>query len=381
MFELKKPFLFGLDSHINDTCFKDTDELYRLVGDNTGNLAFHYAIQSQIHGCTKSVKWYETHKIDDSYGNLAIIPSSNQLGEHIDMGQFVAKFQSVNSPLVSIGLGAQSGINGQVPNVPHGSVEWIRTIVNKAPTSKANIAVRGAFTQKVLNELGFEGKTKVIGCPTLFINHSNNLGSLIESNIREPKLVAVASGHQKWKHLARIEQSLVKIVTATNGGYVGQSPLEMLQITRGEASKLNDAQLQECIDYICPELDKEEFINWSKTHGAVFFDINHWMEYYRRYDFVVGLRIHGVMLALQAGVPALCIVHDSRTLELCETMKVPYVKASDIPNGLARKDLLKFFKFDAIEFDITRKKLADTYVDFLKGNEISPKDWLINLSK
>lgn len=96
------------------------------------------------------------------------------------------------------------------------------------------------------------------------------------------------------------------------------------------------------------------------------------MDFYWQFDFVVGPRIHGIMLALQAGVPALCIAIDSRTKELCETMKVPYVMAADIRSGLTRRDLLKYFHFDPDEFDANRKMLAQRFVHFMESNKIKP---------
>jgi polysaccharide pyruvyl transferase WcaK-like protein len=120
-------------------------------------------------------------------------------------------------------------------------------------------------------------------------------------------------------------------------------------------------------------MDLDEFTEWTKTYGNVFFNIPSWMEHYRRFDFVVGLRIHGVMLALQAGVPALCIAHDSRTIELCETMKVPFVHAREVIHGIERKNLLKLFNFNPDEFDSNRNNILHSYIDFLKNNKLDFK--------
>lgn len=131
-----------------------------------------------------------------------------------------------------------------------------------------------------------------------------------------------------------------------------------------------------CRDYICPSMDLVEFTRWSERHCNVFFDIPSWMEHYRRFDLVIGPRIHGVMLALQAGVPGVCIAHDSRTLELCETMMVPYVLASDVAAGITREQLPDLFKFDAAAFDENRQVLAARYFEFLTSNGLKPVEWL-----
>lgn len=154
----------------------------------------------------------------------------------------------------------------------------------------------------------------------------------------------------------------------------------MMQLTRGEARLMDEADLRACRDYAAPEMDLEEFIRWSERHGNLFFDVPSWMEHYRRFDFVIGARIHGVMLALQAGVPGVVIAHDSRTLELCETMMVPYVLAKDVQNGITREQLPDLFKFDARAFDENRRSIARRYVEFLEANELAPVSWLKDIA-
>ena len=85
---------------------------------------------------------------------------------------------------------------------------------------------------------------------------------------------------------------------------------------------------------------------------------------------MIGTRIHGVMLALQAGVPALCIAHDSRTLELCKVMHVPYVLWKEVIDGVQREDLIRMLNFDPDAFDKNRLNLSLAYSDFLMRNNI-----------
>ena len=114
--------------------------------------------------------------------------------------------------------------------------------------------------------------------------------------------------------------------------------------------------------------------------ARVFFDVAEWMAHCREYDFVIGTRIHGTMVALQAGTPALCIVHDSRTLELCETMCVPHVHAEAVRDGITRDALIRLFEFDRRRY-LTRTDAgcARDYVSFLECNGVKPVDWLKRL--
>ena len=57
----------------------------------------------------------------------------------------------------------------------------------------------------------------------------------------------------------------------------------------------------------------------------------------RKFDFVVGPRFHGVMLAMQAGIPGGVIAHDSRTLELCQTMGIPVRDHKEIAENIRHR--------------------------------------------
>lgn len=368
----KSPFILGLEHSLSDSAWCVTEALYERVGHNTGNLAFHHAIRHQLGINSSSVPWGGSLEEIDAAGDVAVLPCANQIGSHLNYGGLASKFENIKQPMIAIGLGAQGGLDGKIPEVPQGSLDWLRAIADHSGTSAPNIAVRGQFTLDVLEHYGLADKAVVLGCPTLFINPDPHLGKTIEQRICEPKKIAVASGHQRWLHLAKIEASLARMVSATHGSYIGQSPLEMVKLTRGEGNQLDEQSIKACRDYALPELDISEFIEWSNRYGNVFFDISSWMEHYKKFDLVIGARIHGVMLALQAGVPAICIAHDSRTLELCQIMKVPYVLSRDVINGVQRKELMNFLEFDADEFDKNRLKLKNMYINFLQGNDISP---------
>jgi polysaccharide pyruvyl transferase WcaK-like protein len=118
-----------------------------------------------------------------------------------------------------------------------------------------------------------------------------------------------------------------------------------------------------------------DFLAWAKRHYKVFFDIAQWQACIKEHDFLVGTRFHGTMLAIQAGVPALCIVHDSRTLELCRTMELPHATQEEVlAGGLALDSLEKYWRFDAASFDRRRHELAGRYREFLEGNGVLRAD-------
>lgn len=373
------PFIFGLNSSITDSPFLNTKKLSDRVGGNTGNLAFHHAIDSHLGGNRPVVGWDEPVDTINARGDLCVIPCANQLGPHLVIDSLQPKIEKFNMPVLAIGLGAESSRDMAIPKVPEPTLRWVEAMGNKSLSNYPNISTRGAFSWKVLDHYGLGRFATPLGCPSLFINPTKLLGKQIELNIKHPKRIAVTAGHFWWTHLATLEQSLFQMALCTDGAYVGQSPTEMIALTRGEASSLPSQVLDDCRAFAAPSMDAAEFANWMTIRGAAFFDVPSWMEFYRRFDFVVGTRIHGVILALQVGIPALCIAHDSRTLELCQTMMVPHVTADKVVGGITRDSLIRLLNFDAISFDENRISLCHKYIDFLKNNGISPASSLLSI--
>lgn len=372
-----KPFVIGLSPRI-DAAFQSTEALYRAVGHNCGNLAFTHAVHAHLGGDLPTTGWYGPF----DKGDVAVFPAANQLGAHWAATPYLAnRFRQAGVPIVMVGLGAQSNVQGTIPAVSPRTVDWLRAVVAQAGSGAPNIGVRGAFTMDVLGSLGLDANATIVGCPSFFLNPDPRLGSKIAGNLGTPERVAVGGGHPGWRHLRRIERSLGQLVRRTNGSYIGQTPLEMMRLGRGEARSMAQAWLEQCRDYVCPDMALGDFVDWSIRHVQVFFDIHAWIEHCKRFDFIVGTRIHGAIMGLQAGVPSLCIAHDSRTLELCETLKVPHVLARDVIDGLAHDDLLRHFQFDAAAFDANRRALCRRYVAFLRSNKLTPRKWLVKLGE
>ena len=378
---MSRTFILGINEAVDGSSHLTTRQVYDLVGHNVGNLAFHYALAKILQGPQDALPWHSDPQALNAMRRIGVLPCANQLGPHADYGRLAERFSSLDIPLVAIGLGAQGGSDYGLPEVPVGTRNWVREIAARSPLGKPNIGVRGPFTLKVLEQFGLSGQAVVTGCPTLFVNPDPALGRRIEERASRPiERLAIAAGHQKWKQLGRIEFSLTRLLDSIGGSYIVQSPIEMVALARGEADSLPEADLLECRDYARPDLSPEAFKRWSRRHAQAFFNISEWMEHLRSVDFVVGTRIHGVMLGLQAGIPGLCIAHDSRTREMCETMAVPFVMAAEVIEGLSLEELRGRFVFDGAAFDSHRRILAERLDGFLQANDIASSAWLRRLT-
>jgi hypothetical protein len=141
----------------------------------------------------------------------------------------------------------------------------------------------------------------------------------------------------------------------------------MIKLALHEFDAIEGSLLEQTRRYFRPNLTLEEFKVWCRKRILALTDVDHWMAWVKRYDFVVGPRFHGVMLAIQAGVPAGCIAHDSRTLEMCQTMGIPVRMYDSFEEPLTLDNLKALFPFDADAYKNTRAALAREYVSILQA--------------
>ena len=381
---MKSPraFFFGLTTGTERYAFEATETLYNQSGLNTGNLAFSYGLSLLIAERLDVIGWHTAAAFHEDRDATGILALANQLGPHTEMDGFDESFQRLQFRLVGLGLGAQAHDLQHDIELSKGTLEWVRVIQDRAPTGAPNLGLRGEFTRRLLEKYGLAGRTTVLGCPSLFINPERDLGARIAERYALTGLgrVVVAAGHQEWDYLAPLENSLARLIDKTNGAYVCQSPLEMIQLGRAEFHHLAAEERERCRLYVHGALTMEAFDAWTRTRAFSFFSTPMWLEFLRRFDFVIGTRIHGVALGLQAGIPSMCITTDSRTEELCQTMKIPYVPAHEVGGGMDAENIRRRFQFNPATFDANRLQLARRHVDFLQTNGLAPSSHLRRLA-
>lgn len=363
-----KSFILGAPSTLSNYSFQDTDELFSKVG-NTGNFAFRYAIKKHLKADVKEIPWNAGLPKIEAAGDIAVLPCANMLGHHADLGERARLLSKTSKKFLAIGLGAQAASAEDFPNLPEGTIDWLRVVTERS-SGKKNILVRGAYTKDLLKRNGFESNVEVLGCPSLFINPNRSLGFHISrKKLSSIKRVAVAAGNPATKNLWGLERNLYALSRDSGGSYIVQHPLPFLKFARNDFEGINDVWREN----IASALGLGGLSQLSLPNNVFsFYDIQAWLECLRRHDFVIGTRIHGVALAIQAGVHAICIVHDSRTKELCETMLIPHIKADILNNmNLKLKDLMDIYHFDAKKFDENRVGLAKRYRSILSDNNVA----------
>lgn len=85
--------------------------------------------------------------------------------------------------------------------------------------------------------------------------------------------------------------------------------------------------------------DERTFTDWLASRFRQFYSLEDWLSDMSRHRFCFGTRFHGNMVALQAGVPALWVVHDRRTEELCNHLALPWIHLSEIGDRTTIREL------------------------------------------
>lgn len=350
----------------DDSYTLDSTAYMKRVTSNPGNMVFLYALTQEIEG----LKHYKAKGYTGC--DMSVWGCSNFIHHRREMLTDHPVFKSFDTNYVAIGLGAQAPNYDFVTDVPEGTLSWLNEIISRAHSEHPNITVRGPHTYSILKKYGLEKHAVIMGCPSLFINPATNLGEELSRKFTSgQEKVAVTPGYvgNCAKIYEQIERSLAQIATEYGGGYICQGPEEVIHMVRGEYQKADPERVAKANKTLFPDLEPDVFRKWFKRHSMVFGAVPPWMEYLRTCDLVMGTRIHGTILALQSGTPALCIALDARHRELCETMLVPWVWWEDVKDGITVADAVELLKdVDWYEFDRNRKKLAREYITFLTNN-------------
>lgn len=361
-----------------DIAFADVPTFTRRMGNNTGNMAFLYAILKTV----RNVKHITERSLEES--DVKIWGCSNFIAEHREIKIGSQSMYRDGKPFVAIGLGAQASRATTKLTIPQATQEWISKIASMAPTESPNISLRGAYTKKVLSEHQLAGKTTVLGCPSLYINPSRHLGRQIRAALStKPQFIAVAPGNilDTPARLQPLERALCSMVMKYPGYYVCQHPPGLFELLLSRSEAFDWGLAARVGGNLLPHLTPQEFVGWFRVHARLFDNIPSWLNCLRSVDIVVSARLHGAQLAIQAGTPALCVALDARQVELCDLMRIPYIPYEQVGADFSVPTAYEILRgFDWVAFDENRIVLARAYSDFLRRNKLSPSEHLLAIS-
>lgn len=355
------------------------DSLMRQTGLNVGNLAFWYATRLLFDAELHLVGWETKASEVPKDIKALVIPAANFISEGADLSKLAELVSALDRPVFLLGIGAQAESEQHPPKVQPSVVQFLEEVSRRTPT----IGVRGEFTAKLCESYGIRNAS-VLGCPSILINPRLDLGRQLEQRIADlsdgPLAVHAACVKDNIK---TVERELVRMTRLRAGAsYIVQRPVEFIKVAQSETlTEAEEKYLSLSAAFMGFGRNTEAFRDFLRAAVYVPDAVDSWLQYLRRFSVSVNTRIHGTVMSLTAGVPALCVCHDTRTRELSRQLRVPNIDVRQfVENRYSVHDLFAQAGFSGTDFDEERGRVARVYYEVLAQIGLKPSRHLRSLA-
>jgi hypothetical protein len=284
----------------------------------------------------------------------------------MDWGNLAQVVERSRTPVVAFGIGAQAPRYEAVP-MSESSVRFL-SILSERSTS---IGCRGAFTASVLNDHGIKNGLP-IGCPSLF--RSNDVNLRISWPPEQLRRIGysitrgfLASYCDDISRATRVQLRMLRRLSEEHEVYVLSQGERAEKIFYYRAyDRLDEARrsMKSC-GWDTDKLPWLEELYWR----GIFFGLSpaDYEGFIRTCDLVLGFRLHGNIMALSVGTPAIYVTFDSRTREIVEHFSIPHYDIMS-ERGFSLQDWAGEQTFN--EFNRSFAKNYHTVRDFLESNDV-----------
>ncbi len=261
--------------------------------------------------------------------DLVVFSAANTIRPNFAPGAFADILRALRCDFVALGMGMQNEMPDSIEDIHPNLLDLLNVCNEKALL----FGVRGLETERWLKAVGFD-RAVALGCPSLFVYPKN----ILRMRAPEPQRVrrAVTAGYIH----GRVERSLA-LIKLFQGfeetHYVMQEELVVLRhlgLLTDEQEIYNDATGEVAQKVIEPVLEQIQRRQLPFASYRWFQDTSAWRAFVSQFDFFLGDRLHGGVVALQAGVPSIMMVDDLRVSEIADFFAIPKLSlqaAKDVP--------------------------------------------------
>lgn len=350
----------------------DFDRLYQAIGLNTGNFMFTQAVFRDIAGDLEQIGFnFSPADVNKRFSHV-VVPAANWLNEEGDWDWLIDRIEQLEIPVVTIGLGLQAAtVDRDAVKVSPSAERLARVLARKAPF----LSTRGIFTRDWLHSIGIDNAVAT-GCPSLYMKilPETECGTgQCDGFVVQSTRYDVAECYLNGPSLNR---DLFSYAAKYDAWMVYQSePEEIRYLVYGKdfvfSSGLHGDRLASLYGFsILADLQ-----NFLGRRGRVFFDLEDWARFLVLREGQIGTRLHGAILALNHGVPAVLLSHDSRTQEIIDFAGLPTINSDMLfksdPSVIIHSTLIS----DQIGL-FERRKIENRriYVEFLRQNGLDLRE-------
>lgn len=263
---------------------------------------------------------------------MFVIAAANFLFKSFDFGGMADYIEKADLPVAIVGLGAQAHSYDPDIKLLPGTERFLKVVAERA----VSIGVRGPFTQQVLHRRGIHNVT-VTGCPSYYMRGAP-VAELAKPDFRKVRKISINASRDVIAHafdsikMLKIVREIYREGIDWNADFIAQSEKAEIRLADHAPPEHLNPALEEICGFLRGVAEDAKVSEWARGHMRVFFRVMDWIDAIRGYDFVFGNRFHGNMVALQHGVPACVVCHDTRTEEMCRFLAMPFVNIVDIPS-------------------------------------------------
>ena len=292
--------------------------------------------------------------------DLLVIRGSNYITAEHDMSAWNDVIKKIDLPTMLVGVGVQHA-NREMFDIPSGSKEFFKTISER---SIRPIGTRGEYSSQLLAHNGISNSLP-LGCPTIIRSGEPKI------RIKKPKKFdnwsltinrqlksAYASSNYMLRYLQK--ELISKAITDTRATILAQGEKEETLLAHQLAKDEDKFTLARFLSYGPKSKEFEQF----RIKLRSFLSTSEWDSFFDGIGFSLGFRLHGNILPLTKGVPTVFLKYDSRTDELVDLLKVPYVDIAMFPK-LEIDALYK--QADFSKFETQYRKIYKTWQQYLAG--------------
>lgn len=307
-----------------------------------------YVIFGYLHAKTRDPEYLAAIK---SQFDCVVLVTANMLRSDYDAASEAELFARLDLPTVVLGIGCQRN-RDLAQDIPAGTLRFLEVLRSR----EHHVFTRGAATADYLRARGLR-QVWATGCPSMFLRPENIAAAVAD--------------------LRRIDwRSSLNIAFC---GYLARDPAAVHDITlfgnRNDNCNyvLQDEHLSYNLEFeaadgdpiyndMSGEVTRVRAFRGSESIKDVrlrlFFNTHQWRAMMAMHDASIGRRFHGIVAALQAGIPGLMIAVDDRMREMISQLELPYVEMAE---WIAADDKLALLESTVAGFDFDRWR--DRYSD------------------
>lgn len=334
---------------------------------NFGNKLWFQGIMSFIINDDNQIDFYDekmTFDYINSTYDFIIAPMANIFSTgYVDVLNNLANyFSCIKIPTYVIACGIQVKSYNEIHQLSKDIKEPAYRFIQSIYSTGGEFALRGQSTKKFFDYV-CENTAIVTGCPSMFQLDSNLVIDF--SKLKKRNLKIAVNGDIDIYH---------QISKQYQCEFFDQHEYYQLLYD----INLETVNFQALIKLV-KNYGYDTIYNVIENKIHLFFDMNAWWNYLQNnhFDVTIGTRIHGTIMSILAGIPALLVVIDERTKEMADFFSIPYIEYKDF-HVLQIRQLID--ELDYNEFNRTFSCKYYSFEKFLCQHNIQ-KDFSIKKKK